>query len=133
MTNLATDLTLTLTADRPGTLAAVLEAVAKARVNIEGYAEVEGILHLLVKDSAATRRALEGAGFQVREEKEVVLLDVQDKPGVAAGIFRRIADANVNVNFSYLATNNRIIVGAESAPKVADLFPKEKTKAARSR
>ena len=131
MANLATDLTLTLTADRPGTLAAVLEAVAKARVNIEGYAEVEGILHLLVKDSAATRRALEGAGFQVREEKEVVLLDVQDKPGVAAGIFRRIADANVNVNFSYLATNNRIIVGAESAQKVADLFSKEKTKAAR--
>ena len=131
MANLATDLTLTLTADRPGTLAAVLEAVAKARVNIEGYAEVEGILHLLVKDSAATRRALEGAGFQVREEKEVVLLDVQDKPGVAAGVFRRIADANVNVNFSYLATNNRIIVGAESAQKVADLFSKEKTKAAR--
>jgi hypothetical protein len=131
MANLATDLSLTLTADRPGTLAAVLEAVAKARVNIEGYAEVGGILHLLVKDSAATRRALEGAGFQVREEKEVVLLDVQDKPGVAAGIFRRIADANVNVNFSYLATNNRIIIGAESAQKVADLFPKEKTKAAR--
>ncbi len=130
MANLATDLTLTLTADRPGTLAAVLEAVAKARVNIEGYAEIEGILHLLVKDLAATRRALEGAGFQVREEKEVVLLDVQDKPGVAAGIFRRIADANVNVNFSYLATNNRIIVGAESAQKVADLFSKEKTKAA---
>jgi hypothetical protein len=131
MANLAKDLTLTLTADRPGTLAAVLEAVAKARVNIEGYAEVEGILHLVAKDPAAARRALEGAGFQVREEKEVVLLDVQDKSGIAAGIFQRIADANVNVNFSYLATNNRIIVGAESAQKVADLFPKEKTKAAR--
>ncbi len=49
---------------------------------------------------------------------------MEDRPGVAAGIFRRIADAGVNVNFTYVATNNRIVVGANDLQKVAELLSK---------
>jgi len=131
MHNLAKDLTVTLQADRPGTLAKATQAVAKAGINIDGYAEVEGILHVLTKDATPTRQALEAAGFQVRDEQQVLVIDVEDRPGVAADIFRRIADAGVNVNFTYVAANNRIVVGANNLQKVVEFLAKESPTAAR--
>jgi len=125
MHTLAKDFTVNLQEDRPGALAKAFEAIAKAGVNVEGYAEIEGTLHVLGKDSAATRRALESAGLKVTREDDVVVAEVADRPGVAAGIFRRIADANVNVAFSYVATHNRIVVGATNASKVAEIVSKE--------
>jgi hypothetical protein len=44
----------------------------------------------------------------------VVLVPVDDRPGSAAGIFRRIADARVNIRFSYLATRNRLVIAADN-------------------
>jgi hypothetical protein len=130
------DLTITL-ADRPGTLAKAIEAIAKAGINIEGAAGFpcggEGIFHVLTKDAQATRRALESAGFKIGAEQPVVLIDVEDKPGTAAGLFRRIADANVNVNLTYEATNNRIVVGADNINKVKEVLTKEATPAAARR
>jgi hypothetical protein len=131
MHNLAKDLTVMLQADRPGTLAKATEAIAKAGINIDGYAEIEGVLHVLTKDATATRQALEAAGFQVRGEQQVLVIDVEDRPGVAADIFRRIADADVNVNFTYVATNSRIVVGANNLQKVAELLSKGSPTAAR--
>ncbi len=131
MHNLAKDLTVTLQADRPGTLAKATEAIAKAGINIDGYAEVEGILHVLTKDATPTWQALEAAGFQVRGEQQVLVIDVENRPGVVADIFRSIADAGVNVNFTYVAANNRIVVGANNLPKVVELLAKESPTAAR--
>ncbi len=131
MHNLAKDLTVMLQVDRPGTLAKATEAIAKAGINIDGYAEVEGILHVLTKDATPTRQALEAAGFQVRGEQQVLVIDVDNRPGVAADIFRRIADADVNVNFTYVAANNRIAVGANNLRKVVELLAKESPAAAR--
>jgi hypothetical protein len=129
-------LTITL-ADRPGTLAKAIEAIAKAGINIEGAAGFpcggEGIFHVLTKDAQATRRALESAGFKIGAEQPVVLIDVEDKPGTAAGLFRRIADANVNVNLTYEATNNRIVVGADNINKVKEVLTKEAAPAAARR
>jgi hypothetical protein len=119
------ELTIDLGADRPGSLAKAFEAIAKAGINVNGYAEVGGTLHLLTPDAAATRRALETAGLGAQQEEEVVLVDVADHPGVAAKIFRHIADANVNVKYSYVATSNRIIIGASNVAKVAEIFAKE--------
>jgi hypothetical protein len=50
---------------------------------------------------------------------------VVDRPGVAAGLFRRIAHGRVNVTFSYVATNNRVVVGASNVAKVAEIVSKE--------
>ena len=122
MQEVATDLTVVLQGDRPGTLAKATEAIAKAGINLDGYAEIEGTFHALTQDATTTRRALEGAGFQVKGEREVLVLDAEDRPGVAAGIFRRIADADVNVDFSYVATNNRMVVGAANVKKLTELF-----------
>ena len=113
MAYVATDLAVTLSEDRPGMLAKAVNALSTAGINLEGHAEMGGVVHVLTTDLGATRQALESAGFTVVKEQQVVLVAVEDRPGSAAGIFRRIADAKVNIRFSYLATRNRLVIGAD--------------------
>jgi len=114
------DLTVILE-DRPGTLADVGEALEKAGINIEGLcgfpSEGKGVLHLLVEDGPTARRALEEAGLQVHSERQVLILDVEDRPGEFGSICRRIANAGVNIDLVYLATNTRLVVGADDLDK----------------
>lgn len=112
---MATDLTIEL-GDRPGILADLGEALGGEDVNIEGFcgytSEGKGILHLLVEDSAAARRALDGAGITVGYEREVLVVDIEDRPGALGVIARRIAGADVSLDLAYLATNTRLVLGA---------------------
>ena len=116
MAHLATDLAVTLPEDRPGTLAKALSAIGAAGVNLDGYAELEGLVHLLTTEVAAAKRALEAAGFRVVKEQQVVLAPVNDQPGSAARVFERIAQSHINIRFSYLATGNRLVIGTEDLP-----------------
>ena len=113
MAQMASDLAVTLPEDRPGMLARAVQAVSSAGVNLEGHAEMEGVVHVLTSDAVATKSALEQSGFRVLKEQKVVLVEVEDRPGSAASIFRRVADAKVNIKFSYLATRNRLVIAAE--------------------
>jgi len=113
MVHVATDLAVTLPEDRPGALAKAVQAVSAVGINLDGHAEMGGVVHVLTTGLDATRHALETAGFRVVNEQQVVLVEVEDRPGSAAGIFRRIADAKVNIRFSYLATRNRLVIGAD--------------------
>jgi hypothetical protein len=114
MAHIATDLAVTLPEDRPGMLSKAVTAVSVAGINLEGHAEMEGVVHVLTTDAERTRDALEAAGFRIVREQQVVLVAVEDRPGSAAGIFRRIADARVNIRFSYLATRNRLVIAADN-------------------
>jgi hypothetical protein len=118
MAHLANDLAVTLPEDRPGMLAKALGAVGAAGINLDGYAELEGVVHVLTTDIAATKKVLSDAGFQVVKEQQVVLVPVEDQPGAAGRIFQRIASAKVNVRFSYLATGNRLVIGSADLPAV---------------
>lgn len=128
MTKLSTDLTVNLREDRPGQIAKAAEALAKARINADGLAELEGLLHVLTKKAGPARKALEKAGFEVREQ-QVVVVSVENRPGKAAGIFRRIADTDLNVSFSYLAAGYSLVIGSPDADKIASLLAKPGKKA----
>lgn len=110
------DLTVILE-DRPGTLADMGEALGKAGVNIEGLCgfpcEGRGTGHILVQDAAAARRALEAVGVDVRDDRQVLVLDIEDRPGALGEVSRRIANAGVNVELVYLATNTRLVIGVD--------------------
>lgn len=114
MAHLATDLAVTLPEDRPGMLAQAIGAIGNAGINVEGYAEIAGVVHVLTTDVAATRQALHGAGFQIVQEQQVVVAPVEDRPGSAASIFQRIGDARINMRYSYLATKSRLVIGADN-------------------
>lgn len=113
MAHVATDLAVTLPEDRPGMLLKALHALSAAGINLDGHAEMEGVVHVLTTTPDAARDALESAGFRIVRQQQVVLVPVEDRPGSAATIFRRIADAKVNIRFSYLATGNRLVIAAD--------------------
>jgi hypothetical protein len=103
---MATDLTIVLH-DRPGELARIGEATGEAGVNILGMAaftgEGQGIIHILVADDQVerARRALEPADVAIADEREVLVIDANDRPGTLGGLARTLADANVNIELAY--------------------------------
>ena len=113
MAHIAEDLAVTLQEDRPGSLARAINCISSAGINIDGYAEMNGVVHVLATDLAATRKCLNDSGFRVLQEQHVVLVPVADQPGAAARVFQKIADAHVNVRYSYLATGNRLVIAAD--------------------
>ena len=118
---MAKDLTIYL-GDHPGSLAKVGEALGKAGVNIEGICGVtvqgKGVIHILVADAAKARRTLEANHIDVAKETDVVVLDVEDRPGVLGNVARRLANAGVNLHIAYLATSSKLVVGADDLEKV---------------
>lgn len=117
-THIAADLAVDLQADRPGALARAINAVATAGINIDGYAEMNGVVHILTTDLPATRRCLADAGFHEVQEQDVVVVPVSNEAGAAAGVFQRIAEAHINVRYSYLATGNRLVIASSSPQAV---------------
>jgi hypothetical protein len=101
----------------PGALAQVAAAISDAGVNIAaatclGPAE-RAELHVLVPHAEAAKHALAISHVAATREREVVIVEVEDHPGVLADLTRRIADAGVNLDLVYVATRNRVVFGAE--------------------
>jgi hypothetical protein len=118
--HLAEDLAVTLPDDRPGMLAKAIGCVSAAGLNIDGYAEMNGVVHVLTTDLSAARRCLIDAGFRVVQQQHVALVPVADEPGSAARVFQRIAAAHINVRYSYLATRNRLVIAADRPQAILD-------------
>jgi hypothetical protein len=93
--------------DRPGELARLGQATGQAGVSIQGMCaltgEGRGVIHLLFDDASATtaRRALEEAGMGIADEREVLVIDVNDRPGTLGGLARALGEANVNIELAY--------------------------------
>ena len=119
MSQTATDLTITLQEDRPGVLAGALEAIARAGINLDGMAEVGGVLHLLTRDPSGATRALRAARIRVGAERTVVIVGLEDRPGAGATVLRRLADAGHSVDYCYLATNTRLVIAGDDAKRMA--------------
>jgi hypothetical protein len=49
----------------------------------------------------------------VTRERDVVVVDVEDRPGVLADLTRKIARAGINLDLVYVATQNRVVFGAD--------------------
>jgi hypothetical protein len=117
---MAKDLTVIIE-NRPGTLADLGEATGKAGVNIDGIcgfpSEGKGVIHILVEDAATARAALEDAGLEVRDERDVVVAGIEDRPGYMGEVMRRCADAGVNVDLVYATWDGQAVVGADDPDK----------------
>jgi hypothetical protein len=122
--HLDADLAVTLEDDRPGTLARALGCVSAAGINIDGYAEIGGVVHVLSPDLRATHNCLEDAGFRIVQETQVVLVPVADQPGSAAAVFQRLAESHINIKYTYLATRNRLVIAADNPQAVLEVLAK---------
>jgi hypothetical protein len=115
---MATDLTLYID-DQPGELARVGDVLGKAGANIDGLCALvtgggQAEVHILVDDPTPAFEALAGAGIKIAAEQEVMVLDVEDRPGVLGEVARKLGDADVNLTTAYLATNTRLVLGADN-------------------
>jgi hypothetical protein len=101
----------------PGALAEVAAAISDAGVNIAAATCVgpgeRAELHILVPHAEAVRHMLAISHVAVTREREVVVVEVQDCPGVLADLTRKIAKAGVNLDLVYVATRNRVVFGAD--------------------
>lgn len=122
MAHLDADLAVTLEDDRPGTLARALGCVSAAGINIDGYAEIGGVVHVLSPDLRATHDCLQEAGFRIVQETQVVLVPVADQPGAAAAVFQRLAESHINIKYTYLATRNRLVIAADNPQAVLEVL-----------
>jgi hypothetical protein len=126
------DLQVTLDKDRPGALAKATTAIANAGINIEGFCEVDGQLHAVTSDPSGAKKALESAGYKVRET-DVVMFPAEDRPGFLAEVLKRITEDEININVAYSLTNTRIAVGSDQVSKLKDILQEFATTATRRR
>jgi hypothetical protein len=114
------DLTVILE-DRPGALAEAGEALGQAGINIIGMCgftiEGKGAIHLLVEDAIEARRVLEMAGISVTAERDVLLVEAEDRPGLLGEVARKIANAGVNIELLYKATQTTLVIGVGDIEK----------------
>jgi hypothetical protein len=104
----------------PGALAQAAAAISDAGVNIAAATCVgpgaRAEVHILVPHAEAAKHALAISHVAVTREREVVVVDVEDRPGVLADLTRRIAKAGVNLDLVYVATRNRVVFGSDDLP-----------------
>ena len=100
----------------PGALARVAAAVSDAGVNIAAATCIgsgqRAEIHILVPHAEAAKHALAISHLTVSRERPVVVVDVEDQPGVLADLTRKIARAGVDLDLVYVATQNRVVFGA---------------------
>jgi hypothetical protein len=106
MSAMATDLTVILD-DTPGELARLGEVTGDAGVNIRGLAaftgEGRGVIHMLIDDDQVARATseLRRAGIGIADEREVLVVDIHDRPGSLGELARELAESNVNIDLAY--------------------------------
>ena len=102
--------------DKPGTLAQLGETLGNAGINIEGIAGMTdpgpAHTHILVASAQEARSALEEVGISCGGERDVEVVSVVDQPGEMGRHLRKIADAGVNIDLTYMATGTRLVLGA---------------------
>src|SRR3954469_17431977 len=101
----------------PGALAEVAAAISDAGVNISAATCIgpgdRAELHILVPHAEAVKHMLAiSHRVTVTREREVVVVDGGDRPGVLADLTRKIARAGVDLDLVYIATRNRVVFGA---------------------
>jgi hypothetical protein len=92
--------------NRPGALARVCEALAKAEINIHALATSDTVDHsvvrMVVSDPTRALMLLGEAGVLALEH-DVVMIEANNEPGMLAKIAERLSTANVNIEYVYLA------------------------------
>src|SRR4051794_18146110 len=114
---MSVDLTIDIE-NEPGALARVAAAISDAGVNIAAAtcvgAHDRAELHILVPHAEAAKHALAlSHDVTITHEEEVVVVQIDDRPGALADLTRRVAQAGVNIDLVYVATGNRVVFGAE--------------------
>jgi hypothetical protein len=94
--------------NRPGALARVCDALAKAEINIHALATSDTIDHSVVRmvvSDPTKALMLFGESGVLALENDVIMIEGDNAPGMLARIAERLATADVNIEYAYLAAS----------------------------
>jgi hypothetical protein len=105
---IATQLALFLE-NQPGTLAAVCDALAEADINILALTISDTVDHsvvrMVVSDTPRAIDIFEEHGTLV-VENDVLIIEIDNKPGSLSAIAHALSEAEINIEYMYLATGH---------------------------
>jgi hypothetical protein len=91
----------------PGQLGRLCRVLTQAGVNIKGLtvsdASDVSIIRLIVSNPKAAQKALREAGLPFVPQ-EVLIMELEDKPGALEEVAFRLAEAGINVQYIYGST-----------------------------
>ena len=101
--------------NRPGALARACQALAKDGVNIIALSISDTIDHavvrMVVSDARQAAKMLEGLRITVLS-REVIVMDMDNKPGVLAQIAEQLAEAGINIEYAYCTSASGQQIGS---------------------
>ncbi|MDD5198254.1 MAG: ACT domain-containing protein [Terrimicrobiaceae bacterium] len=93
--------------NKPGTLAAVCDALAEAKVNIYGMsvsdATDHAVVRMVVSDPRKAQHIFEAHGTLVMES-DVLMIENENRPGMLSRIAKALAEKKINIEYAYLAS-----------------------------
>lgn len=94
--------------NKMGTMTTVSKVLADHGINVEGIAGYatgnEARIMIVADDVLRAGEALEKAGFKAVEAKEVVVVELENKPGALKSLSARISDAKIDIKYIYGST-----------------------------
>lgn len=89
----------------PGILAKISEVLAEAELDVQGFSADANRIRVLTDTAPAAVKALEAIGIAATEHR-ILKVDLADRPGALADLTRRFADADINIELAFGATDN---------------------------
>ena len=102
--------------NKPAALGELLGHLANEKINIEAIGLFQDIAKLSVSDVDLALKALRRGKYQV-EMREVLRLDVDNKPGSFAFMASRLGAAGINIDYCYCT----VAKGQKSASVIVDV------------
>ena len=102
--------------NRPGALGDLLGCLGREKINIEAIGLFQDVAKLSVSDVDLAMKALSRGKYQV-EVREVLRLDLDNKPGSFAFLASRLGSAGINIDYCY----GTVAKGQNSAAVIIDV------------
>src|SRR5215472_4673552 len=96
--------------NKPGRLANVLLALARAKVNITALTVMDShehnVLRFVVDELPTTRQVLKKLGIPF-SESEVMLVELRNQPGELAHVCELLGAEHINIEYAYCSSGGR--------------------------
>ncbi len=93
--------------DRPGMLGEIASALGEKKINlraVNAWVEgTEGVVRIVVDKHAAAKKLLTQRGW-MPEEREVIEIELADKPGTLGDAATKLGNAGVNITHVFVGT-----------------------------
>jgi hypothetical protein len=102
--------------NRPGALGELLGCLGREKINIEAIGLFQDVAKLSVSDVDQAVKVLRQHNYQV-EQREVLRLHLDNKPGSFAMVVSRIGAAGINIDYCY----STVATGQRNAAVIIDV------------